>query len=205
MRIIDKNRDFYDYFQDYDSDIVFDRRGSRILTNEELNVWYLYNRRYKSEFTDKYFLLQIGYTNWLILAKPTNIDKDTYGYFTVNDFSLELVEMWKNYNKSVDFKFGEIQTHYTLEYLTSKKFNHKTALIDDIKLGNFEYKNNLAEKSPIILNKTKLPSILDAQDVYFAIEEWLSHKKDDIVHDSMTDKEKIISHGFDTKSSFRGK
>ena len=44
MRIIDKNRDFYDYFQEYDSDIVFDRRGSHILTNDELNVWNYYNR-----------------------------------------------------------------------------------------------------------------------------------------------------------------
>ena len=204
MRIIDKNRDYYDYLQDYDSDIVFDRRGSRILSNEELNTWSLYNR-YKSEFTDKYFLLQIGYTNWLILAKPTNIDKDTYGYFTVNDFSLELIEMWKDYNKSVDFKFGEIKLYHTIEFLFSKKYDYKTPLIDDVKLGNFEYKNNFTEKSPIILNKTKLPSILNAQDVYLAIEEWLSHKKDDIVHDSMTDKEKIVSHGFDTKSSFRGK
>lgn len=202
MRIIDKNRDFYDYLQDYDSDIVFDRRGSRILTNEELCVWVLWGR-YKPD--DKYFLLQIGYTNWLILAKPTKINQDGYGGHIVEDFSLELIEMWKDYDKSVDFKFGDIKTHYTLEYMTSKKFNHKTTLIDDIKLGNFEYKNNFTEKSPIILNKTKLPSILNAQDVYLAIEEWLSHKKDDIVHDSMTDKEKIVSHGFDTKSSFRGK
>lgn len=203
MRIIDKNKDFYDYFQDYDSDIVFDRRGSHILTNEELNFWQPYNRY--NNFENKYLLLQIGYTNWLILAKPTNIDKDTYGYFIVNDFSLELLDMWKDYNKSVDFKFGEIKTYYTMEYITSKKFNHKTALIDDIKLGNFEYKNNFTEKSPIVLNKTKLPSILNAQEVYLAIEEWLSHKKDDVVHDSMTDKEKIVSHGFDTKVSFRGK
>jgi hypothetical protein len=202
MRIIDKNKDFYDYFQEYDSDIVFDRRNSHILTNEELNVWMLWSR-HKAD--DKYFLLQIGYTNWLILAKPTKINQDDYGGYTVEDFSLELVEMWKDYDKSVDFKFGEIKTHYTLEYLTSKKFNHKTALIDDIKLGNFEYKNNFTEKSLIVLNKTKLPSILNAQDVYLAIEEWLSHKKDDIVHDSMTDKEKIVSHGFDTKESFRGK
>lgn len=203
MRIIDKNRDFYDYFQDYNSDIVFDRRGSHILTNEELNTWSLYNR-YKSEFTDKYFLLQIGYTNWLILAKPTNIDKDTYGYFTVNDFSLELIEMWKNYNKSIDFKFGVISSNFSIEYLYSKKWEHGK-FIDDVKLGNFKYTKDFTEKSPIILNKTKLPSILNAQDVYLAIEEWLSHKKDDVVHDSMTDKEKIVSHGFDTKESFRGK
>lgn len=203
MRIIDKNRDYYDYFQDYDSDIVFDRRGSRILSNEELNIWSLYNR-YKSEFTDKYFLLQIGYTNWLILAKVTKIGDNGSGYFTVEEFSLELIEMWKNYNKSVDFKFGVINSNFSIEYLYSKKWEHRK-FIDDVKLGNFEYTKDFTEKSPIILNKTKLPSILDAQDVYFAIEEWLSHKKDDIVHDSMTDKEKIVSHGFDIKSSFRGK
>lgn len=201
MRIIDKNKDFYDYFQDYDSDIVFDRRNSRILTDSEICA--LYGGFYE-KFHDKFLLLQIGYTNWLIkmIAEKIN-DSDTW--LVCNDYRLELIEMWKDYNKSVDFKFGEIKTHYTLEYLTSKKFNHKTALIDDIKLGNFEYIKNFTEKSPIILNKTKLPSILNAQDVYFAIEEWLSHKKDDIVHDSMTDKEKIVSHGFDTKSSFRGK
>lgn len=203
MRILDKNKDFYDYLQDYDSDIVFDRRGSHILTREELNVWSLYYR-YKSEFTDKYFLLQIGYTNWLILAKATKIGDGGSGYFTVEDYSLELVEMWKDYNKSVDFKFGEISSKFSIEHLYSKKWEYKK-FIDDVKLGNFEYKNNLAEKSPIVLSKTKLPSILNAQDIYLAIEEWLSHKKDDVVHDSMTDKEKIVSHGFDTKSSFRGK
>ncbi len=203
MRILDKNKDFYDYLQDYESDIVFDRRGSHILINEELNIWSLYYR-YKSEFTDKYFLLQIGYTNWLILAKATKIGDSGNGYFTVEDYSLELVEMWKDYNKSVDFKFGEISSKFSIEYLYSKKWEHKK-FIDDVKLGNFEYKNNLAEKSPIVLSKTKLPSILNAQDVYLAIEEWLSHKKDDVAHDSMTDKEKIVSHGFDTKVSFRGK
>lgn len=202
MKILDKNKDFYDYLQDYDSDIVFDRRGSHILTNEELNFFPLYNR-YK--VNDVYLLLQIGYTNWLIVEKPIKIIKDVSGYNIVKDFSIELIEKWKDYNKSVDFKFGEIKTRYTIEYITSKKFNHKTALIDDIKLGNFEYKNNLAEKSPIVLSKTKLPSILNAQEVYLAIEEWLLHKKDDSIHDSMTDKEKIVSHGFDTKSSFRGK
>jgi hypothetical protein len=46
---------------------------------------------------------------------------------------------------------------------------------------------------------------LNAQDVYLAIEEWLSHKKDDVNVDTMTDKEKVVSHGFDTKLSFRGK
>jgi hypothetical protein len=87
----------------------------------------------------------------------------------------------------------------------SKKFDIKTPMIDDIKHGNFEYKKDFCEGRFIILKETKLPSILNAEDIYNAIEEWLSHKKDDVVHDSMTDKEKIVSHGFDTKESFRGK
>jgi hypothetical protein len=202
MRIIDKNRDFYDYFQEYDSDIVFDRRNSHILANEELNLWRIQR---ENKFNNKYLLLQIGYTNWLILLKPLNIKKDPYGYYDVYDNSVELIEMWKDYKNSVDFKFSEIRLYHTIEFLFSKKYDYKTPLIDDIKLGNFEYVNNFTEKSPIILSKTKLPSILNAQDIYMAIDEWLSHKKDDVVHNTMTDKEKIVSHGFDTKSSFRGK
>ncbi|MCR4616974.1 MAG: hypothetical protein K5669_02170 [Lachnospiraceae bacterium] len=34
MRIIDKQRDFYDYLQDSSDRIVFDRRGSFLLTKE---------------------------------------------------------------------------------------------------------------------------------------------------------------------------
>jgi len=203
MRIIDKNKDFYDYFQEYDSDVVFDRRGSYILTNEGLNLWKM--SRYKIESKGKPLLMQIGYTNWLISAQATKVNEDKYGYYSVEDYSLELIEMWKDYNKSVDFKFGEIKVSHSIEYFFSKKFNHKTPLIDEIKLGNFEYVNNFCEKSPVIFSKTKLPSILNPQDIYMAIDEWLSHKKDDVAHDTMSDKEKIESHGFDVKESFRGK
>lgn len=198
MRIIDKNKDFYDYFQDYDSDVVFDRRNSYIITKDDIcRLMDKYSWEYKD---GDCLLLQIGYTNWLILLKAT-IDEKTD---MITDYSVELVEKWKDYNKSVDFKFGKIKTLFSIEQLYSKKWQNRK-FMDDVKLGNFEYTKDFTEKSLIILNKTKLPSILDAQEVYMAIEEWLSHKKDEIVHDNMTDKEKIVSHGFDTKSSFRGK
>ena len=37
MRIIDKNTDYYDYLQNSDDPIVFDRRGSYLLTKDHLD------------------------------------------------------------------------------------------------------------------------------------------------------------------------
>ena len=36
MRIIDSQYDYYDYLQNYTDPIVFDRRGSHVLTKEEV-------------------------------------------------------------------------------------------------------------------------------------------------------------------------
>ena len=36
MRIIDKNTDYYDYLQDSEDTLVFDRRGSYLLTKDRL-------------------------------------------------------------------------------------------------------------------------------------------------------------------------
>ena len=36
MRIIDKNKDYYDYLQCYNDDIVYDRRNSHFITLDDL-------------------------------------------------------------------------------------------------------------------------------------------------------------------------
>lgn len=43
MRIIDKNSDFYDYFQNiyYDNSLTFDRRSSFILTKEMISFHFI--------------------------------------------------------------------------------------------------------------------------------------------------------------------
>lgn len=67
MRIIDKNKDFYDYLQCYDDDVVFDRRGSYILTNQDIcDLWSGFHHK---DFSDKHLLLQVGYLCWLMIAK----------------------------------------------------------------------------------------------------------------------------------------
>lgn len=43
------------------------------------------------------------------------------------------------------------------------------------------------------------------RDLYDAFDEYLSHLRDDVEINKMSDIEKIESHGFDKKMSFRGK
>ena len=65
MRIIDKNKDFYDYLQYYDDDVVSDRRGSYILTNQDIcELWFGFHE----DFSDKYLLLQKGKKDYTLMV-----------------------------------------------------------------------------------------------------------------------------------------
>lgn len=204
MRIIDKNKDFYDYLQCYDDDLVYDRRGSIILTNEDIcDLWCSFHE----DFSDKYLLLQVGYSYWLMIAKCKSVAvSSTTNEFQSVDYSLELVDYWKDYNHFDSLHFGTVNKYFSSEFLFSKKWDWKSNLIDEIKRGNYEYKKDFTERHPnLIFRKTKIPSVVMADDLYNAFDEYFSHLKDDVKVDNMTDIEKVESHGFDIKQSFRGK
>ena len=207
MRIIDKNKDFYDYLQCYDDDVVFDRRGSYILTNQDIcDLWCGFHE----DFSDKYLLLQVGYSYWLMIARCESTAVSITNTSRCVDYSLELVDYWKDYNHFNSLHFGTVDKHFSAEFLFSKKWNWKSNLIDEIKRGNYEYKKDFTDTYEIndiklVFCKTKIPSIVKAEDLYYAFDEYFSHLKDDIKVDNMTDIEKVESHGFNKKTSFRGK
>ena len=201
MRIIDKNKDYYDYLQCYEDDVVYDRENSYILTNEDIcGLWLGYNKRSTDEI---HLLLQIGYSNWLMVAKVISYN-NTNGFLNVEKYSLELVEYWKNYQNNNPLKFGSIESKYSIEYFFSKKFNLNAKLSYDVKHNNYTYRKLFNEKIPnLIFRETKIPSVVKAEDLYNAFDEYFHHLKDDIDCEKMTDEEKIESHGFDKKTSFR--
>jgi hypothetical protein len=43
----------------------------------------------------------------------------------------------------------------------------------------------------------------DSKQIYQEIEMWLTNHNNKVVESNITDKEKIVSHGFDKKTSFR--
>lgn len=208
MRILDKNKDYYDYLQCYEDDLVYDRRGSYILTDQDFrNLWIERYSRYHKKFDNIHLLLNVGYTYWLIVAKCLKEERDGCGIDRCIDYSIELVDSWKDYNHFNSLHFGKIKKDYTIEYLCSKKWDWKSKLIDEIKLGNYEYEYDFTESmnKNLIFRDTKIPSIVKAEDLYYAFDEYFSHLKDDVKVDNMTDIEKVESHGFDKKTSFRGK
>ena len=209
MRIIDKNKDYYDYLQCYDDDVVFDRRGSYILTNQNIcDLWCVF----REDFSDKYLLLQVGYSYWLMIAKCESTAVSCTNASQCIDYSLELVNYWKDYNHFDSLHFGTVDKHFSAEFLFSKKWDWKSNLIDEIKRGNYEYKKDFTVDTyhkindiKLVFCKTKIPSVVMADDLYNAFDEYFSHLKDDVKVDNMSDIEKVESHGFDKKTSFRGK
>lgn len=215
MRIIDKNKDYYDYFQGIyrDDSIIFDRRNSVFLTDNDIYNQFPYLSRWEKEFKDIHFLLQIGYSNWLIKCSVTETKIESTGTIRPSDYSLELVEYGKDYNNCYPLRFGKVDKNYSVEFMFSKNFDVNSKIIDDIKHNNYKIKHIDSYSTYqddnfttyFIFKDTKIPSIIDAFTLYQSFEEYFSHLKDDVNYDNMTDKEKIESHGFDKDYSFRSR
>jgi len=99
-----------------------------------------------------------------------------------------------------DFKFGRETIHYI--QIGNERIHRKC--FKDIE--NY----NIKENCPILFNKNcrfpilknlNISSILPPQEIYLKLVEWLSPKED--VVDTRTNKEKILTNGFDLQTSFR--
>lgn len=219
MRIIDSNKDYYDFYQNVyrDDTLVFDRRDSYNLTKDEFkgNFYYEDTKRHlywggDNNSRDKDVVLQICNTFWLFDLTITNTDD--YGKCT--DYELKLVCSWKDYSvKSELIKLSYIKFWYTAD-TTDKK-------IEAIRIRDYRSecvfneftitKSNGAsfsrdEKHIPILQNIGIASLVAPIDIYLALEEYFSTQKASIERTEsvgLTNDEKVTNHGFDLKRSFR--
>lgn len=226
MRIIDKNKDFYDYYQDIykDNTFTFDRRGSFLLTKDIIcqNIGLLHNYKWnykkrKYELKEHYFiLLQVCNNFWLFLIKPTKITKDNQ----IDNYNVELLSRWRNYNKPrklCNLELIDFPYYYGIS--TEDKIHHRIKdLIFDIDTNNYRTRRNLSnytiyngnekiEKHIPLLRASGLSSCIIPQEIYLAFEEYFALEKSSSERREplgTTDTDKIESHGFDKKISFRG-
>ena len=224
MRIIDKNRDYYDYLQSGDDDrIVFDRRGSFTLEKETLCNAFNYISWDRTPY--RFLLMQCGCAFWLFLAEITK--RDRYGW--PRDYSLELLTSWKDYSKErklLDINVVNLKLPFVLPWKLPTKediYKSKDALQNVVTLGNYSRESNLSrstksvpfrgsfkkeELSYPLLKECGIAGLVSAQDIFVAIEEYFSMEKTESERTEpfgMTNDDKIEAHGFDTKVSFRGK
>jgi len=104
MRIIDNQKDFYDFYQAIyrDDSITFDRTDSFLLTKEIMcdHLWmarahchWRWNRHYPEHC---FMLMQVCNTFWLLLVRI--VDSETYNNDKPIDYDVYIVTTWKDYD-----------------------------------------------------------------------------------------------------------
>lgn len=217
-----------------DDNLTLDRTDSFLLTKEAFKDGLSRGFRYCRDIdvknpAYKFVLLQIGYTYWLFLIEITKID----GNDNITNYNVDLFSNWKNYNKTPCLiSLMLIKFPYKILYGDDyRRFNNnknylikKTPTITQaVNMGEYKIEHDYCfhrthrfvksklvteEKHFPLLKACDLSMLLDPLDVYLAFEEYLSSKKTSAERTSsigITDKEKIENHGFDFKTSFKGK
>jgi hypothetical protein len=215
MRIIDKNYDFYDYLQDYTDTIVFDRTGSILLTKEDICRGFNFLEYHGLSYN--FVLVQSGATYWLCLAhvQRENIRK-AYSVREVIDYNLEVLKMWKNYDKPrhlmkidiIDFSYKfHLNSWFGDDYYYDHVLNRVDVLADAVNHNDYKVRYEfIREKKPYLLKASGFNACIIPQDLFCAIEEHLSLNKSEAERTEplgATNDDKIVMHGFDTKKSFR--
>ena len=227
MRIIDKNTDFYDYWENIykDDTFTFDRRDSFVLTKKDmcffinpyLSTYWSWKDKMRKHREFNYVLLQICNTYWLFLMECTKFNN----YGSLEDYNIELLTTWRNFNKPRVLCTLDIINFYNYYNENNKEiiYNKINDLVDAVDRNDYKLKRRIdsftvrigdtkIEKHIPILKACGLGSCMDAHETYLAFEEYFSLEKSASERREpigTTDIDKIESHGFDKKISFRGK
>jgi hypothetical protein len=175
-------------------------------------------------------LLQAGASFWLFLVEILQ-----YGKYYILEYDISLIEKWKNYSKPRQLmKLETISMSYKLyNYFHDPKrwsewdkkyiIKNKEQIVRCIDNNDYNVEEDLThetqmlkkgdgyaeiKKSIPIFKACGISQCVDPEDIYWAIDEYFALEKSSAERASsvdITDKEKIINHGFDTKTSFRGK
>ena len=229
MRIIDsKHKDIYDYLQDPTDTLVFDRSKSFILTREEIRKRICWLR---GTTNNAFMLIQCGVKFWLILL--TSNDNFTSEKFQSG--LLATWKNYDKPRQLIKVSLISFTALYADYYPKSKKMRFSEWLLensemlkDRINRGDYSEVKDLSKVAEIcsekykgktklsatvvydvpILKASGVVNAIDPAEMFYAIEEYFSLEKSDAERTEAigtTNNDKITSHGFDLKRSFRGK
>lgn len=205
MYIIDKNKDYYDYLSHIygiDKQIVFDRRGSTVATDEKI-VYLLENYKYRK--SESFVLLEVGNTQYVFKIYDIQFEKSDIYYEQFKSCKIEYFHIYRNnkhyYNsimslREIVFKYNWLSNGWRR---VSKNFGYNIT-------NNF--KNDIARENdkvidlPILAN-TSITSLIKPEEIWIELQTYISSLKNDKNIDiKLSDVDKAVNHGFD-KYSFR--
>lgn len=210
MYIIDKNKDFYDYYSHIygvDKKVVYDRRGSNIIDDETIARLSEHYNPISGEKSIRFVLLEIGFTQYLIKLFNFQLEDTPYSYKKIIDYDIECVNTFKDFKHrfSTPVSIRGVKIGYLLNWGwwnngAKNKYKYITdGSYDQVVVGVFD--NEI--KNPILGN-TKFTSFLDPHDVWVELQTYISSLDNDVdCSTEMNDVDRAEIHGFDKKTSFR--
>ena len=233
MRIIDKNTDFYDFWKNVypDNTVIFDRTDSFVLTKdlmrEHLNCAIARNKWVKKKHPE-FLLLQVCNRFWLFLVETA---ANEFGM--VKDYSLELLRSWENFGKKralisldcIRFTWSLESSCFpafygALSYDVARVRSRADSFVQAVNNGDYQVMHSInsqkvscgdgkwVTKHIPLLIACGIGNLVDSHEMYLAIEQYFLMEKSASERTEsigLTDIEKVGNHGFDTKTSFRGK
>lgn len=205
MQIIDKNKDFYDYFSyvyGVDKTITFDRRGSTIIYDE--SIFLLNNKSYLYLMVDRktHFILEVGNIQYLIEMYDIEIERN----WSINEFKsckLKILHTFSNHTHYFDSVMSIREVDVKTRFNWSRgDFKREPILSDNFRDTVIKIYDNYINLP--ILKETQLTKVLDPEEIWKELQNYISALNNDKEVDiEMTDVEKAEIHGFDRKTSFR--
>lgn len=213
MKIIDNKKDYYDYLcgvYGIDESVVYDRRGSvRLASDSDFNrylargVKFCYNnQQFVMKLVEKHGPKQF---NWWNFDEGTRDKLKNEVYY--GNLATVCVSVGFNKYKFIIDRWVENGVVCGQEFLVDVSKRPKNQPITLLEYAPeatrwYSYTGINCIENPIF-EGTWIPKYIDAKDVWESIYAYVSATKDKDIADNRTNQEKIISNGFDTKTSFR--
>lgn len=224
MNIIDNKKDYYDYLVGVygkDSHVVYDRRGSVVLRKDKPSfgreiLWdsiddFLFNTFPHPKDTPKHIHEKPRYWKWR--KNPYISYDEAYGEYKFCMLEIGLKQYYIRVNRYLDEK-GNIKFEpYMCEIKNIKKEEKKSEQVVCLmevsanlwqgdkwtfpKLAASIYKGH-----ELIFNETWVTKLIEPDEIYNEIYNYLLSIEEPNIVDKRTDAEKATSHGFN-KESFR--
>lgn len=199
MFIIDKNKDYYDYFSKIygsDKNITFDRRGSKIITDE--NVVNIYNY---DKHEGQFFILEVGNVQYLIRLYDLVLKKADYLYSTAEIFvsvKMEIKNIFRDNKNILGFPISIRSVNIPFR---SYHYDKKTGkFITDY--TEYSVTNTTVINLPILAN-TQLTRLINPEEIWKELSNYISSLNNDKNSVFVPDIQKVVNHGFDKRESFR--
>jgi hypothetical protein len=202
MYILDKNKDYYDYYKGIygiDKTITYDRRGSTVLSEQKL-LEFISDCVINSPSSVVYFILEVGTIQYLFRVKMYYKRADKYSFPEPYKGEFSLNNVFKDHRHYFPKEISLVPARVNHGWYWQNKRNEDKVVKswDEIELLKDRMVNN-----PIIKD-TSIASFIDPKDIWIELTNFISSKYNDKTVDIVnTDADKIVNHGFDKKSSFR--